>query len=84
MVSGPCSSVPVSGYDYCEKACVVCVLVFRPGSGIIGLQILFSGGISMPVEVNASGVCPYCNSKIVGENTEWVMSKKISISQNIV
>ena len=37
-----------------------------------------------PVEVNSSGVCPYCNSKIVGENTEWVMSKKISISQTLV
>lgn len=34
-----------------------------------------------PVEVNASGVCPYCGSKIVGENTEWVMSKKLSVSQ---
>ena len=34
-----------------------------------------------PVEVNASGVCPYCNSKIVGENTEWVMSKKVCTRQ---
>lgn len=34
-----------------------------------------------PVEVNASGVCPYCNSKIVGENTSWVMSKKVCTRQ---
>ena len=34
-----------------------------------------------PVEVNASGVCQYCNSKIVGENTSWVMSKKICTRQ---
>jgi hypothetical protein len=34
-----------------------------------------------PVEVNASGVCSYCNSKIVGENTSWVMSKKVCTRQ---
>lgn len=34
-----------------------------------------------PVEVNASGVCAYCNSKIVGENTSWVMSKKVCTRQ---
>ena len=34
-----------------------------------------------PVEVNSVGVCPYCNSKIIGENTEWVMSKKVSLHQ---
>lgn len=34
-----------------------------------------------PVEVNASGVCPYCGSKIVGENTSWVMSKKVCTRQ---
>ena len=34
-----------------------------------------------PVEVNASGMCPYCNSKIVGENTSWVMSKKVCTRQ---
>jgi len=35
-----------------------------------------------PVEVNASGVCPYCSSKIVGENTSWVMSKKVCTRQD--
>lgn len=34
-----------------------------------------------PVEVNASGICPYCNSKIIGENTSWVMSKKLCTRQ---
>ena len=34
-----------------------------------------------PVEVNASGMCAYCNSKIVGENTSWVMSKKVCTRQ---
>lgn len=34
-----------------------------------------------PVDVNASGVCSYCNSKIVGDNTSWVMSKKVCIRQ---
>ena len=34
-----------------------------------------------PVEVNSVGVCPYCNSKIIGENTEWVMSKKVCTNQ---
>ena len=49
-----------------------------------GEKITHCPNCGAPVEVNASGVCPYCSSKIVGENTEWVMSKKISISQNIV
>ena len=34
-----------------------------------------------PVEVNASGVCSYCNSKIVGENTSWVLSKEYCTRQ---
>ena len=34
-----------------------------------------------PIEVNSAGVCEYCGSKVVGENTNWVMSKKEKISQ---
>lgn len=33
------------------------------------------------VDVNSSGICEYCNSKIVDDNTEWVMSKKVSLYQ---
>lgn len=34
-----------------------------------------------PIDVNSAGVCEYCNSKIIGENTNWVMSKKVCIKQ---
>lgn len=34
-----------------------------------------------PIKVNSAGICEYCNSKIVDDNTEWVMSKKISLYQ---
>ena len=33
------------------------------------------------VTVNSAGVCEYCGSKIVGENTTWVMSKKVCTNQ---
>jgi len=33
------------------------------------------------VKVNSAGVCEYCGSKIVGENTTWVMSKKVCTNQ---
>lgn len=33
------------------------------------------------VDMNSSGICEYCNSKIVDDNTEWVMSKKVSLYQ---
>lgn len=33
------------------------------------------------VDINSAGVCEYCNSKIVDDNTEWVMSKKVSLYQ---
>lgn len=33
------------------------------------------------VNVNSAGVCEYCGSKIVGENTTWVMSKKVCTNQ---
>ena len=33
------------------------------------------------VDVNASGVCEYCGSKIIGENADWVMSKKLCTRQ---
>lgn len=34
-----------------------------------------------PINMNSTGICEYCNSKIVAENTEWVMSKKVSLRQ---
>ncbi len=34
-----------------------------------------------PVDVNSAGICPYCHSKIIGENTTWVMSKKVCTNQ---
>ncbi len=34
-----------------------------------------------PVDVNTSGTCSYCGSKIVGENSNWVLSKKICTQQ---
>lgn len=34
-----------------------------------------------PVNVNSAGVCDYCNSKIVADNTSWVMSKKVCTRQ---
>jgi predicted lipid-binding transport protein (Tim44 family) len=33
------------------------------------------------VKVNAAGVCEYCGTKIIGETTSWVMSKKVCTSQ---
>ena len=33
------------------------------------------------VKVNAAGVCEYCGTKIMGETTSWVMSKKVCTSQ---
>lgn len=33
------------------------------------------------VNVNSSGVCEYCGSKIVGEHSDWVMSKKLCTKQ---
>lgn len=33
------------------------------------------------VEVNSAGTCEYCGSKIVGKNTNWVISKKVCIKQ---
>ena len=34
-----------------------------------------------PVDVNSAGICSYCHSKIIGENTSWVMSKKVCTRQ---
>ena len=34
-----------------------------------------------PIEMNSAGICEYCNSKLVDDNTEWVMSKKVSLYQ---
>ena len=33
------------------------------------------------VEVNSAGTCEYCGSKIVGNNTNWVISKKVCLRQ---
>ena len=34
-----------------------------------------------PIDVNSAGVCEYCGSKVIGENTNWVMSKKVCVRQ---
>lgn len=34
-----------------------------------------------PIDINSAGVCKYCNSKIVDDSKNWVMSKKISLLQ---
>ena len=34
-----------------------------------------------PIEMNASGICEYCNSKLVDDSKNWVMSKKVSLYQ---
>lgn len=33
------------------------------------------------VDVNSAGTCEYCGSKIIGNNTNWVISKKICLRQ---
>ena len=33
------------------------------------------------VDVNSAGTCEYCGSKIIGNNTSWVISKKICLRQ---
>ena len=34
-----------------------------------------------PIDINSAGICKYCNSKIVDDSKNWVMSKKISLLQ---
>ena len=34
-----------------------------------------------PIEMNSSKVCEFCNSKLVDDSKNWVMSKKISLLQ---
>lgn len=34
-----------------------------------------------PVEGNSTGVCEYCNSKLINDNYNWVMSKKEIVRQ---
>ena len=34
-----------------------------------------------PIDINNSGICEYCKSKIVTDTNEWIMSKKEKISQ---
>ena len=36
------------------------------------------------VKVNSAGLCEYCGTKIVGENTSWVMSKKVCTTQTML
>lgn len=33
------------------------------------------------INMNSAGICEYCNSKLVDDSKNWVMSKKISLSQ---
>lgn len=35
-----------------------------------------------PISINSAGICEYCNSKIVDDNAEWIMSKKLSLHQD--
>lgn len=34
-----------------------------------------------PLDINSAGICQYCNSKIVDDSKNWVMSKKVSLLQ---
>ena len=34
-----------------------------------------------PININSAGICEYCNSKIVDDSKNWVMSKKVSLMQ---
>lgn len=34
------------------------------------------------ININSSGVCPYCSSKIVVDNTKWVLTEKKTINQD--
>lgn len=36
------------------------------------------------VDVNSSGTCEYCGSKIVADNTKWVLTEKNSLSQRYI
>ena len=42
-------------------------------------DVIYTSGSS--VEGNATGVCEYCNSKIIFDSYDWVMSKKQKIRQ---
>ncbi len=34
------------------------------------------------IEMNTSGICSYCRAKLVTENTKWVLTDKVVLSQN--
>ena len=34
-----------------------------------------------PININSAGICEYCNSKLVDDSKNWVMSKKVSLIQ---
>lgn len=36
------------------------------------------------VDINSGGVCEYCGSKIVSDNSEWVLTEKKALSQNYI
>ena len=33
------------------------------------------------ININSAGICEYCNSKLVDDSKDWVMSKKVSLLQ---
>ena len=33
------------------------------------------------ININSAGICKYCNSKLVDDSKDWVMSKKVSLLQ---
>ena len=33
------------------------------------------------IEMNNTGICSYCRSKLVTENTEWVLTEKNTLNQ---
>lgn len=36
------------------------------------------------VDINTTGICPYCRSKLVVENTQWVLTQKRTLGQVLI
>ena len=36
------------------------------------------------VDINTSGICPYCRTKLVNENTKWVLTDKKALNQRYI
>ena len=36
------------------------------------------------VKMNTSGICDYCHSKLVTENTKWVLTEKQTLDQEYI